>query len=134
MSALARTPPRRTRLWAAAFAAVPLLGLAYQLCAERTAQALLGLPLGAAWFARAAAEPWARGLVGLEILSFAAWMYVLSKAELSAAFPLTAVSYLLVIALGWFGFHETATLAQVLGAAAILAGVWLLRPEPEAGS
>jgi multidrug transporter EmrE-like cation transporter len=122
---------RRTTLWTAAFVTVPILGLGYQLCAEHTAGALLGVPFGVAWIVRAAAEPWARGLVALEIMSFAAWMYVLSKAELSAAFPLTAVSYLLVIALGWFGFHEAVTLPQILGAVAILAGVWLLRPEPE---
>lgn len=132
MTSLGPSPPRRTRVWVAAFATVPTLGLAYQLCAERTAKALLGVPLGAAWFIRAAAEPWARGLVVLEIVSFAAWMYVLSRAELSATFPLTAVSYLLVIALGWFGFHEAATWPQIVGAAAILAGVWLARPEPEA--
>jgi drug/metabolite transporter (DMT)-like permease len=134
MTAQPPAPPRRTLLWSAAFATVPILGLAYQLCAERTAKALTGVPLGLAWFAHAAANPWARGLVALEIMSFAAWMYVLSKAELSAAFPLTAVSYLLVIALGWFGFHEAATLPQALGAAAILAGLWLLRPESEAAS
>lgn len=127
-------PPRRTGLWTAAFATVPVLGLAYQFCAERTAAALMGQPLGAAWFVRAAGLSWARGLVALEIISFAAWMYVLSKAELSAAFPLTAISYLLVIALGWFGFHEAVTPPQILGAVAILAGVWLLRPEPETAS
>jgi multidrug transporter EmrE-like cation transporter len=131
MTAPAPAPARRNALWTAAFLTVPILGLAYQLCAEQTANALRGLPFGAAWLARAAAEPWARGLVALEIISFAAWMYVLSKAELSAAFPLTAISYLLVIGLGWFGFHEAVTLPQVLGAGAILAGVWLLRPEPE---
>ncbi len=126
--------PRRTALWTAAFATVPVLGLAYQFCAERTAKALMGQPLGAAWFAHAAGLSWARSLVAMEIISFAAWMYVLSKAELSAAFPLTAISYLLVIALGWFGFHEAVTTPQILGAAAILAGVWLLRPESEAAS
>jgi drug/metabolite transporter (DMT)-like permease len=58
-------------------------------------------------------------------------MYVLAEAELSAAFPLTAVSYLLVIGLGWFGLHEPASPLQILGAAAILAGVWLLRPRAD---
>lgn len=119
----------RSTLWSAAFATVPFLGLAYQFCAERTAGVMAGLPLNLAWFARAASEPWARGLVVLEIASFAAWMYVLSEAELSAAFPLTAISYVLVIGLGWVGFHEAISLPQVLGAGAILAGVWLLRPE-----
>ena len=127
------SPARRLdAAWTAAFLTVPLLGLAYQLCAERTAAALAGQPLGLAWFAHAAAQPWAQALVALEVASFAAWMYVLSRAELSSAFPLTAVSYLLVIGLGWFGFHEDIDPLQVVGATAILAGVWLLRPQAEA--
>ena len=128
---MTRPALRPDRLWIAAFAMVPLLGLAYQLCAERTAAALAGLPLGSAWFARAAAEPWARALVGLEAVSFAAWMVVLARAELSLAFPLTAVSYVLVIGLGWFAFHEAITPPQLVGAAAILAGAWLLAPRAE---
>lgn len=126
------TPARRLdAAWTATFATVPLLGLAYQFCAERTAAALAGRPLDLAWFARAAVEPWAQALVVLEIASFVAWMYVLSRAELSVAFPLVAVSYLLVIGLGWFGFHEAIDPIQVVGALAILAGVWLLRPQVE---
>lgn len=121
-------PPRLGTTWGATFAAVPLLGVAYQFCAERTAAALAGVPIGLDWFARAAMEPWARALVGLEAISFAAWMYVLSEADLSVAFPLTAISYVLVVGLGWFALREAMSPQQVLGALSILGGVWLLRP------
>lgn len=123
--------PRLMSAWGATFVAVPLLGVAYQYCAERTAQALAGLPLGLAWLTRALGEPWALGLLGLETISFAAWMYVLSEADLSVAFPLTAISYVLVVGMGWIALHETVSPQQVLGAVSILAGVWLLKPAGE---
>ena len=47
-------------------------------------------------------------------------------AGLLLAIPMSALSYLLVVAAGWFYFHEPATLLQVVGGAAILTGVWLL--------
>ena len=122
------------RVWMLVFATVPILGIAYQYAAEQTGAALAGQPLNLHWFVRAAAEPWARGLLALEVASFVAWMYVLARAELSAAFPLTAVSYLLVIGLGWIGFHEPVTAPQIVGALAIIAGVWLLRPHSETPS
>ncbi len=124
---------RRMALWALC-AALPLLQLGYQIAAKETALALAGTALGPAWVLKLVQIPWAQGLLVLEAFSFAAWMVVLSQMKLSAAFPLTAIGYLLVIGAGWGVFHEPATLLQGLGGAVILCGVWLIgRSEPEPG-
>jgi drug/metabolite transporter (DMT)-like permease len=54
---------------------------------------------------------------------------VLANLTLSAAFPMTALGYVLVIGLGWTVLNEPVTLAELIGGAAILAGVWLLGDE-----
>ena len=65
-------------------------------------------------------------LLVCEVASFVAWMTVLSEMPLSAAFPLSAVSYVLIIAASAVVFHEPVGLLQVLGSLAILTGVWLI--------
>ncbi len=75
---------------------------------------------------------WAQAMLALEIASFAAWMTALSEMKLSAAFPMSAVSYVLIIVAGWTLFHEPANAAQVVGGGVILFGIWLIgRSEPE---
>lgn len=106
--------------------AMPLLGLANQYMAVRVAKALLGTPFGLGWASRAAHTPWAPTWVGLEILTLGIWMTVLSELSLSAAFPMTAVGYILVVGMGWTLLGEPVTLLQIVGGAAILAGVWLI--------
>ena len=108
------------------FLALPLLGLAYQLTAKETAQVMSGIPFGGQWLLKVLTVPWAQALIALEIVSFCAWMVVLSEIKLSEAFPLSALSYVLVVAASWTLFHEPASLLQMLGGAAILAGVWLM--------
>ena len=133
------TPGRRRLVLSALCVALPLLGLGFQIAAKQTAMSLSHTPFGLAWLARLTTLPSAGVLLGLEIASFAAWMTVLAAMKLSAAFPMTAIGYVLVIATGWVLFHEPASLLQVLGGAAILTGVWLIgrsdpapAPEPKA--
>lgn len=121
--AISRRGRRARRL---VWLAMPALAVINQYLAMRTAQALSRQELGLAWLGRAAASPWVHAWIACEILTFAVWMTVLSGLSLSAAFPMTALGYVLVIGLGWIGFGEPATWAQALGGAAILAGVWLL--------
>jgi multidrug transporter EmrE-like cation transporter len=103
----------------------------YQVAAKKTAGTLLHVPFGPGWLAQALHLPWGQALIGLEIASFVAWMTVLSEIKLSAAFPLSAFSYVLVIATSWIVFREPADLTQFLGGAGILVGVWLIgRGEP----
>jgi len=111
----------------AVFASVPVLGVGYQFCAEQLAQASASRPFGLGWISAVVFQPWMVALVALEAASFVAWMIVLARVSVSEAFPLTAVSYALVTALGWFGFHEPVRPLQIVGATAIAAGIYLLK-------
>lgn len=120
--AFARSRVSRPLVWLA----MPVLAVVNQYLAERTAQALQGRAFDLGWLADAVSQRWAQAWIGCELVTFAVWMVVLSDLTLSAAFPMTALGYVLVIGLGWTVFHEPVTLAEVAGGAAILAGVWLL--------
>lgn len=120
-------PAARHQAWLV-FPAVPLLGLGYQYCVERLAQATLDQPIGPGWIAALFAQPWTLGVIVLEVGSFIAWMIVLARWPLSAAFPLTSISYGLVIALGWFVLHEPIRPLEIVGSIIILAGFFLLWP------
>ena len=116
---------RRAALWALC-GLLPFLTLGYQVAAKQAAKGLAGTPFGAAWFGVLVHNPWAQALLAFEVVSFGAWMIVLSEMKLSAAFSLSALSYILVILASWTVFREPADVMQVLGGAAILAGVWMI--------
>lgn len=125
---------RRISLWALC-GILPVLSVGYQITAKQTAQALAGVPFGADWLAKLIFLHSAQAMLVLEIASFAAWMTALSEMKLSAAFPMSAVSYLLIIVAGWTLFHEPASAVQIVGGGVILMGIWLIgrsEPEPEA--
>ncbi len=81
---------------------------------------------GMAWFEHALKKPYMIGILGFEILSFVLWMRILSVMDVGRAVPLTAIAYIFVLALGWFGFHEPMHAIQIIGSALILIGVFLL--------
>ena len=118
------TPTRLTKLSRGlVWLAMPLLGLGNQYLAERTAHALMGRAFGLAWLEAAVRSPFVQAWAALEVVTLGVWMVVLSELKLSAAFPMTAVGYLLVIGMGWTLFGEPITISQVAGS---LLGVWLL--------
>ena len=122
----------RHALWALC-ALLPVLGLGYQVAAKETAMALAHTAFGLGWFAHLFSQPWMAMLIVCEIASFAAWMTVLARMRLSAAFPLTALGYVLIIGVSWVVFHEPASIPQIIGGTVILSGVWLIgRGESEA--
>jgi multidrug transporter EmrE-like cation transporter len=118
-------PRARLGLWALC-AALPVLGLGYQVAAKETALGLAHTHFGLGWFADLFRQPWAAVLIAFELVSFAAWMTVLARMRLAAAFPLTALGYVLVIGVSWAVFHEPASALQVVGGGVILAGVWMI--------
>lgn len=125
MTGVAR-PSATPLLWVA----MPLLGLANQYLAVRTAHALMAQPFGPGWFALAAQTPWVAAWIGLEIVTLAIWLTVLAKVSLSAAFPMTALGYVLVVGMGWTLLGEPVSPLEIFGGAAILIGVWLVGHEP----
>ncbi len=108
------------------FAILPALTLGYQVTAKISAGQLADARFDLGWLLSAAKLPTVQLLIVLEIASFAAWMTVLALLPLSAAFPLSAVSYVLIIAASVVVFHEPLNWLQLFGGLMILAGVWMI--------
>jgi len=118
--------PRRRLAPVVLFAILPLLTLGYQITAKASAAQLAHTGFDLAWLISAARMPSVQLLLVLEVAAFVAWMIVLAEMPLSAAFPLSAVSYVLIIAASVVVFHEPIGALQVAGSIAILLGVWLI--------
>jgi len=54
------------------------------------------------------------------------WLVVISRWELSYAYPLVALGYVMAILYGTFLLHETLTLPKIVGSVLILAGISVL--------
>ena len=64
--------------------------------------------------------------ITLYILASIIWLDVLSKAELSFAYPLIGIGYIFTSILAWLFFGEKLTLIRVLGILLICSGVYLI--------
>ena len=64
--------------------------------------------------------------VGVYIAEVVVWWVVLSRVEVSYAFPLTSMSYVLVLIAARLFLHEHVSLERWLGACAIVFGVYLI--------
>jgi multidrug transporter EmrE-like cation transporter len=71
-------------------------------------------------------SPFVLGGLFLYLISAVIWFMVLSKAELSIAYPTLSMGYVLVLAIGYFFFGEPLTLAKILGVILICAGIYTI--------
>lgn len=66
-------------------------------------------------------------------LSALAWLFVLSRTSLSFAYPFASLTYLLIVLVDRFVFHEEVPPARWVGVALIMAGIVLVaRTAPDA--
>ncbi len=105
--------------------AVPVLNTLFQFFVKHGAEQLSD---GGAegWLWQALSSYWILAAIAVEVACFFIWMNVLAELDLSRAFPLSGISYVLIIATGWFVFGEKVVALQVIGSGLILAGVWLI--------
>jgi drug/metabolite transporter (DMT)-like permease len=86
------------------------------------------------WKAAAAGPPLASPYFYATLLAIAAqlvnWLRVLSRADLSFAQPITALSYVTVLAISARFLHEDLPPSRLAGVGLILAGVWLVSRTP----
>ncbi len=55
------------------------------------------------------------------------WLTVISKLELTTAFPISGgIFYILLFLFSWIFLGETITLAKILGVAVIISGIYLI--------
>jgi uncharacterized membrane protein len=75
-------------------------------------------------------NPWIIGGIGLLILFFTSYLTALSWADLTYVLPATAISYVLMAALGKLFLHENVTPAHWLGIALVTVGVGVVASGP----
>ncbi|MBA4117904.1 MAG: 4-amino-4-deoxy-L-arabinose transferase [Candidatus Puniceispirillum sp.] len=85
--------------------------------------ALQGLP-NLAW--RLCMNPAIIGGLGLYVMSVALWLFVLSKVEVSVAYPLSSLGYVLTALCGSWILGEMITPVRWVGIGVILVGVYLV--------
>ena len=85
------------------------------------------------WGPRLLLRPMFLAALTLYVISLVNWVVVLSRLELSIAYPIMSLALVLTFAAGVLAFGEQITLARLLGAAAIILGAVLIsRPAPAA--
>ena len=73
-----------------------------------------------------ALEPHVAGGVACYVVSLVVWIMGLSRIEVSIAYPMLSIGYVLNAAAAWYLFGESLTAQKLLGIAFIVAGVFLV--------
>ncbi len=60
------------------------------------------------------------------VISVVIWLLVLSRVEVSYAYPLLSIGYVVTAMAGWLLFNEAMDLTRWSGIAVICCGVWLI--------
>jgi multidrug transporter EmrE-like cation transporter len=71
-------------------------------------------------------NPWMIAGLGCYGISILLWMAVLSKVEVSAAYPLTSIGFIITAAAGFFFLGETVSISRATGIALVCCGVVLI--------
>ena len=77
----------------------------------------------------AVSTPWLWVAIGCYLGAFIAWMTILDKSALSAAFPTSAIVFVSVMIASWIVFGEPMGWEKALGSAIIVAGILMLGGE-----
>jgi len=111
--------------------AVAIFGACGDVCLARGMRDF-GAVTGANWrlLLTALANPWVIGGISLLILFFCTYLTALSWADLTYVLPATAVSYVLMAALGKLFLHENVTPEHWLGITMVTIGVGVVATGP----
>jgi multidrug transporter EmrE-like cation transporter len=60
------------------------------------------------------------------VVSVAVWLLVLSRVEVSLAYPMLSIGYVVNALIAWWFMGESLTATKIAGIAVICVGVWLL--------
>lgn len=72
------------------------------------------------------ARPWILAGLGSAFAAALCWMMALKKLPLSTAYPLTAISFVLVLVFSVILFKEPITIWKLVGTALVIAGVVIM--------
>ena len=77
-------------------------------------------------FLAAAVSPYIIAGLTCYVISVVVWMLVLSRVEVSFAYPLLSIGYIVTATAGWLLFNESMNLTRWAGILVICLGVWLI--------
>ena len=80
------------------------------------------LPVG--W--KLATEPHIVGGLGCYVVSVMVWILALSRVEVSIAYPMLSIGYVLNAIAAWYLLGEAVTLTRLLGIGVIIIGVYMV--------
>jgi multidrug transporter EmrE-like cation transporter len=75
---------------------------------------------------RAAYSPWVWAGLGAYVLSVALWILVLSRVEVSYAYPIVSLGYVMAAGAAWALWREDVSVMRMAGIGVICAGVVLV--------
>lgn len=73
-----------------------------------------------------ATQPFIVGGLGCYVISVVVWIMALSRVEVSIAYPMLSVGYVLNAAAAWYLFGEAVTPARMVGIGIIILGVFIV--------
>ncbi len=68
-------------------------------------------------------SPWVIGGLAIYVAGTFFWLMVLSRVELSFAYPMTSMSYILIVLSSWYFLGEEISLLRIVGVLTIIVGV-----------
>lgn len=71
-------------------------------------------------------SPWGMSAIIATFLAGVSWMLVLTKFEISYAFPFVSLNYLIVLLAGILFFSEDLNVTKVIGSLIVMAGILVL--------
>jgi len=80
------------------------------------------LPVGV----KLATEPHIVGGIGCYVISVVVWILALSRVEVSIAYPLLSIGYVVNAVAAWYLFGEAVTPMRLVGIGVIIVGVYLV--------
>lgn len=80
------------------------------------------LPVGC----KIAASPYILSGIGCYVVSVVVWILALSRVEVSIAYPMLSVGYVLNAVAAWYLFGEAVTPLRLLGIGVIILGVFIV--------
>lgn len=75
---------------------------------------------------RVAINPYVVGGLVLYVLSFVIWLLVLSRVQVSLAYPMLSLGYVVNAIAGYYLFREDVSFTRFLGIAVIIFGTYLI--------
>jgi drug/metabolite transporter (DMT)-like permease len=71
-------------------------------------------------------SPWIMLGISIYVMSLIIWLMILSRAEVSMAYPMTSLGYALTVLIAYFLFGEHVSILRIFGVLVIMLGVFIV--------